>query len=559
VDVIAKQRDMIAEALKAAVDRCAAEGLLQVGPVQEVHLEAPRSKEHGHLATNLALVLGSQAGLPPRKVAELLVDKLDLAKAAVERAEIAGPGFINFHLRQDWWGRLLAEIVALGPRYGCKRVDSPKKIQLEFVSANPTGPMNVVNARAAAVGDCLARLLAAVGEDVSKEFYVNDAGSQADQFARSLEARFRQLLGEKAEIPADGYPGEYVLEVAKELFDEHPELAAMSPEERLEFFRRQGLDRMVEWQRRDLEAFGVTFDVWFRERDLHEAGKVEGVVRELQQGGHIYEKDGALWFRSTAYGDDKDRVLVRSDGQPTYLAADIAYHRNKYERGFDRVIDIWGPDHHGYIARMKAAVQALGRSEEDLEVIILQLVNLLRGGQQVRMSKRTGTFIGMAELVEEVGRDAARFFFLMRSPESHLDFDLDLAQEQTADNPVYYVQYAHARICSILRQAEEKSIELPKPEDVDAALLASDHEEELLKCLAAFPGEVENAALRREPHRIAHYAQELASLFHSFYTHCRVIGEEEELQAARLTLVRAVQIVLANALELLGVSAPQIM
>jgi arginyl-tRNA synthetase len=559
VDVIAKQRDMIAGALKAAADRCAAEGLLQVGPVQEVHLETPRSKEHGHLATNLALVLSSEAGLPPRKVAELLVDKLDLKKAAIERVEIAGPGFINFHLSQDWWGRLLAEILAGGSRYGCKRTDRPRKIQLEFVSANPTGPMNVVNARAAAVGDCLARLLAAVGEDVSKEFYVNDAGSQADQFARSLEARFRQLCGEEAEIPPDGYPGEYVLEVAKELFDEHPELVEMSPEERIGFFRRQGLDRMVEWQRRDLEAFGVTFDVWFRERDLHATGRVEAVVRELQQGGHIYEKDGALWFRSTAYGDDKDRVLVRSDGQPTYLAADIAYHRDKYERGFDRVIDIWGPDHHGYIARMKAAVQALGRDEEDLEVIILQLVNLLRGGQQVRMSKRTGTFIGMAELVEEVGRDAARFFFLMRSPESHLDFDLDLAQEQTADNPVYYVQYAHARICSILRQAEEKGIALPEPGDIDATLLATGHEEELLKCLAAFPGEVEAAALRREPHRIAHYVHELASLFHSFYTHCRVIGEEEELQAARLTLVRGVRIVLANALELLGVSAPEIM
>ncbi len=559
MDVIAKQRDMIASALQAAVDRCAAEGLLQVGPVHEIHLEAPRSKEHGHLATNLALVLGSEAGLPPRKVAELLVDKLDLEEAAVRRVEIAGPGFINFHLSQDWWGKLLAVVLAKGPRYGRRTAKNPQKIQLEFVSANPTGPMNVVNARAAAVGDCLARLLAAVGEDVSKEFYVNDSGNQADQFARSLEARFRQLLGEDAKIPPDGYPGEYVLDVAKELFDEHPELVKMSPEERLEFFQQQGLDRMVEWQRRDLEAFGVTFDVWFRERDLHQAGQVEAVVRELQKRGHIYEEDGALWFRSTAYGDDKDRVLVRSDGQPTYLAADIAYHRNKYGRGFDRVIDIWGPDHHGYIARMKAAVQALGRKEDDLEVIILQLVNLLRGGQQVRMSKRTGTFVGMAELVEEVGRDAARFFFLMRSPESHLDFDLDLAQEQSADNPVYYVQYAHARICSILRQAEERGIALPGPEGIDADLLATDHEEELLKCLVAFPREVEAAALRREPHRIAHYVQELASLFHSFYTHCRVIGEEEELQAARLTLVMGVQTVLSNALELLGVSAPEVM
>ncbi|MGI6038259.1 MAG: arginine--tRNA ligase, partial [Limnochordia bacterium] len=352
MDFIAEQREKLGELLKRTVEKCIAAGLLKVEPVDEVYLEIPRSVEHGHLATNLALTLSKEAGLPPRQVAQILLEQLDYGDLPVAKGEVAGPGFINFHLDEAWWGKLLRGIIEKGAKYGQRDGEARReRIQLEFVSANPTGPMNVVNARAAAVGDSLARLLKAIGYQVEKEFYVNDAGAQANQFARSLEARYLQLQGQEAEVPADGYPGEYVRELAEELAREHPQLAEMDPEERLAFFQREGLDRMVQWQRADLEAFGVVFDHWYREKTLHQAGKVEQVVKDLQAKGFVYEEDGALWFASTRFGDDKDRVVVRKEGMPTYLAADIAYHQDKFNRGFHKVIDIWGPDHHGYIAR----------------------------------------------------------------------------------------------------------------------------------------------------------------------------------------------------------------
>jgi arginyl-tRNA synthetase len=402
----------------------------------------------------------------------------------------------------------------------------------------------------------LARLFRAAGYTVGTEFYVNDAGNQADVFARSLEARFQQLTDADYPFPEDGYPGDYVAELAEVLKREHPELEGMSLEERLAFCKRWGTDKMVEMQSEDLKNYGVEFDLWFRERDLHEQGALEEVIKFLQDRGLLYEAEDALWFKSTEFGDDKDRVIVKSDGTYTYVTADIAYHHDKLKRGFTKLIDIWGPDHHGYIGRMKAAIQALGYSEDTLEVLILQYVALLRNGQQVKMSKRAGEFITMEDLVEEVGKDAARFFFLHRSPESHLDFDLDLAVEQSNENPVFYVQYAHARIASILRQAGEMGVSLPSSDQVKLELLTHDSELAMIKQLAALPEELLTAAVQREPHRMTRYALELAGLFHSFYTHCHILGEEEQLRDARLVLVMQVQRVLRKVLDILGVDAP---
>ncbi|HHT67813.1 MAG TPA: arginine--tRNA ligase, partial [Firmicutes bacterium] len=427
----------------------------------------------------------------------------------------------------------------------------------EFVSANPVGPMNVVNARAAAVGDTLARLFRAVGFTVGTEFYVNDAGNQADVFARSLEARYIQLTDPDYPFPEDGYPASYVGELALELKREYPDLLEMPRDERLALCKRWGTDQMVEAQKADLRQYGVEFDRWFRERDLHAAGALEEAIAFLKGKGLMFEAEDALWFRSTDFGDDKDRVIVKSDGTYTYVTADIAYHHDKLKRGYTKLIDIWGPDHHGYIGRMQAAIQALGYNKDTLEVLILQYVALLRNGEQVKMSKRAGEFITMQDLVEEVGKDAARFFFLHRSPESHLDFDLDLAVEQSNENPVFYVQYAHARILSILRQGREMGVELPRAENVDLGLLTHDSELALMKQMAALPEELLSAALQREPHRVTRYALDLASLFHSFYTHCHILGETEPLRDARLVLVAQVRVVLQKVLGILGVDAPE--
>lgn len=561
MDLLAEKRDAIARTVAAAVKRAGEQGDLPAfgeEPLPSVHVEVPRDRAHGDFATNAALALASLFRRPPRDIAAAIVRHLDLPSAGVERAEIAGPGFINFHLPRGWMRDVVPLVRRMGTAYGRSRCDNPMDIILEFVSANPTGPMNVVNARAAAVGDCLARLLEAVGHRVHREYYVNDAGRQADLFGASVEARFRELMGQEATVPPDGYPGEYVIDIARQLQQERPDALDLPEEERRRFFKERAADLMVEWQRRDLADFGVEFDRWFRERDLHASGDVERAVAALRERGHVYERDGAVWFASTAFGDDKDRVLIKQDGAYTYLTADIAYHWDKFRRGFQRAIDIWGPDHHGYIARTKAAVQALGYPEDALEVLILQLVTLTRRGKQVRMSKRAGEFVTLRELLDEVGRDAARYFFVARSPESHLEFDLELALEQTADNPVYYVQYAHARTCGILRQAAEGAAQggVP-PLDVDVSPLDGEHELDVMRRLAEFPGEVRLAAERREPQRIPHFLQELAGSFHSFYTHCRVLGEEPPVEAARLALVDAVRLTLAAGLGLLGVSAPE--
>ncbi|NLY29872.1 MAG: arginine--tRNA ligase [Firmicutes bacterium] len=547
----------IKQAFLEALNKAAASEGWIIENLPAVELEIPKDKSHGDLATNLAMQLTREVKQAPRRIAELLIQHLDLTDTFIESVEVAGPGFINLRLNNQWLYKVLRDIEEQGDGYGRSNHGQGKKVLLEFVSANPVGPMNVVNARAAAVGDTLANIMEAAGYDVSREYYVNDAGRQAYLFGLSLLARYKELAGLEVEFPEDGYPADYVTELAEVLRQEVPNLLEKSQEEQEAFCKRWGTDRMVEQQKADLAAFGVEFDLWFRERDLHQGQQLDEVIKFMQEAGYLYEEDGAIWFASTRFGDDKDRVMVKSDGELTYLTPDVAYHWNKYRRGFEHLIDIWGPDHHGYIARMSAAIQALGYPADSFEVIILQLVTLLRHGEKVRMSKRAGRFVSMKELLDEVGKDAARYFFLMRAPDSHLDFDMALAVEQSQENPVYYIQYAHARICSILRQAEENGVKLPAAAQADLNMLETEAELDLIKKLAQLPEEIIEAAERREPHRIARYCYELASTFHSFYTHCRVLGEEEALQDARLVLVQATKQVLQIALGILGVSAPE--
>ncbi|BAS28974.1 arginine--tRNA ligase [Limnochorda pilosa] len=560
MDLLARWEAELNRAVRDALERAVAAGRVHLSGEATFDVEVPREKAHGDFSTNAALVLARSARMRPRDLAEILVAYLDAEAAGVERVEVAGPGFINFRLHPGWLHEVVPGVLEAPDRYGESRAEASQRILVEFVSANPTGPMNVVNARAAAVGDVLARCLAAAGHPVATEYYVNDAGHQVDLFARTIEARCRELQGEPLELPEGAYQGEYVREVAGAILREHPDLLEWEPERRHAFLRREGPDRMVAQQREDLERYGVRFDRWFRERDLHAAGKVDEVARLYRERGMSYEEDGAVWLATSRFGDEKDRVVVKRDGQPTYLLGDIAYHREKLERGFERLIDLWGPDHHGHIVRTKAALEALGYPPDRLEVLLLQLVTLTRGGQPVRMSKRAGEFITLRDLVDEVGVDAARFTFLTRSLDAPLDFDLELAVRQSDENPVYYVQYAHARIASVFRQAfgegADPAAHLPDPRSTDLSALTSDEEDDLLRHVAAFPSEVRLAADRREPHRLSFYAQELARRFHVFYAHHRILGESPKLEAARLLLARATQLTLRRALDLMGVSAP---
>ena len=553
--LIQQIRSSIEEGLRQALSELAEDFQLEAMP--QIILEQPNQRAHGNWATNLAMVLTKQVKRPPREIAELLKSRFQDKSGLVQKVEIAGPGFLNFYLAPLWRAKAVAEILAKEMEFGNSNLGSGQKVLLEFVSANPTGPLHVGHGRGAAVGSALATILAAAGYDVTCEFYLNDAGNQIEKFAESLEVRYRQALGQEVEMPEDGYHGKDLVELMEDLASQKQDQLLSLPENQLrEALVEYALPIKVDAIKRDLEAFGVHFDSWFSESVLHPEA-IEGAVEQLKDFGSLYEQDGALWLRSSAFGDDKDRVVIRDNGVPTYLAADIAYHKDKYTRGFDRLINIWGADHHGYIARIKAAVQALGYDPEKLAIIIVQMVNLFRAGQAVTMSKRTGELVTLAEIVEEVGRDSARFFFLMRSSESQLDFDLDLAKEQSDRNPVFYVQYAHARICSILRTAEEQGIEIPLPDEGLLATLTSPEEELLMEKLAELPIVVWEAAERMEPHKLAHYAQELAGQFHLFYNRCRVLGAEEELQAARLLLISATRIVLAKTLQLLGISAPE--
>lgn len=547
-------KKILAQGIEDAARKAIAEGIIKEGVLPSVVLEVPPQKEFGDFATNFAMQAAKSLRCNPRAAAEAVVDRIDCPY--IERAEIAGPGFINLYLRPDWVYKLLRAILDEGDDYGSIRQEHPEKIQLEYVSANPTGPLHVGHGRGAAVGSSLANLMRAAGYDVTREYYINDAGNQIENLTLSVNARYLSLLGVECEFPENGYHGADITETAQRIAHIYGDkFLKLKEAERLQAFKTLALKEKLAALKEDLQAFNVDFDVWFSERTLHEEGCIKAACDFLCEKGYMYEHEGALWLKSTEYGDDKDRVVIRENGVPTYLAADIAYHRNKFERGFDHVINLWGADHHGYIARMKAAVGALGYRPEQLEVLILQMVSLFRNGEPVKMSKRTGQSVTLNELIEEVGTDAARFFFIMRSIDSQLDFDLTLATEKSSENPVYYVQYAHARICSILRQIEEEKISVD--ESAPLTSLREEVEITLIKKLGEYPELVAGAARERAPHRIAHYLYDLAGLFHSFYNQCRILGVEPEAQQARLLLVIAVRRVLRHALAILGISAPE--
>lgn len=549
-------KQVLAEAIVAAAQKAIAQGAIKAGELPEVLLEVPPQKEFGDFATNFAMQSARSLKCNPRMIAQAVTD--NLACAYIEKTEIAGPGFINFYLKQDWMYDMLANIIAAGENYGNLQNDCKEKIQLEYVSANPTGPLHVGHGRGAAVGSALANLMKAAGYDITREYYINDAGNQINNLAASVNARYLEELGQQVEFPENGYHGYDIVETAKRIVRIYGDkFLHMEEVERLQQFRTIALKEKLAALKEDLEAFNVHFDVWFSEQSLHDADAITKACELLKERGYVYEKDGALWLKATEHGDDKDRVVIRDNGIPTYFAADIAYHQNKFARGFDRVINLWGADHHGYIARMKAAVGALGYKPEQLEVLILQMVSLYRNGELVKMSKRTGQSVTLNELIEEVGTDAARFFFVMRSIDSQLDFDLTLAAEKSNENPVYYIQYAHARICSIMRQLKEAGIIPAAAEELKLSVLTEACELELIKKLGEYPELIAAAAKERAVHRVAHYVHELAGLFHSFYNQCRILGVDSDVQQARIALVKAVGHVIRHALGILGVSAPE--
>ncbi|HHV64431.1 MAG TPA: arginine--tRNA ligase [Peptococcaceae bacterium] len=552
-------KDNIYRRLEEAVNEAKACGELVFEECPAFVLEEPRERQHGDLATNLAMLLTKQARRAPREIAEIILKHFNTENTWISSWEIAGPGFINFRLNPAWLQGVIPEVLAQGDKYGSVNIGRGQKVQVEFVSANPTGLLHMGNARGAALGDSLASLLSVAGYQVEREFYINDAGNQIINFALSLEARYLEQFGQEVEFPEAGYHGEDLIDTVKRFIARDGDAYLhIEAEKRREALVRFALEEKIAAIKETLEDFGVYYDVWFSEKSLHDSGYIQETMQILKEKGYIYEQEGALWLRSTLFGDEKDEVIVRSNGLATYFAADIAYHRHKFERGFSKVINIWGADHHGHVARMKGAMQALGYDPDSLQIILMQLVRLIQGGEVVRMSKRSGRYITLRELMDEVGKDAARFFFLLRDPDSTVEFDLDLAKQESQDNPVYYVQYAHARLCSILRQARELGYDPDiNPKQEQLALLNSPEERDLLKKIADLPGEIALAAKLTEPHRLARYVLDLAALFHTFYNSQRVLVPDEDLRTARLGLVRSVRYVLANVLRILGVSAPE--
>jgi arginyl-tRNA synthetase len=593
--------DLIRQALQGLINQ----DLLPEAALSGFSIERCRDPAHGDFASNVAMVCAKLARCKPRYLAERLVEQLQCPDL-VERVEVAGPGFINFFLSHSAYHGLIPQILQQGHGFGRSDLGAGKRVQVEFVSANPTGPLHVGHGRGAAYGSVVANLLEAVGYSVHREYYVNDAGRQMDILAASVWLRYLELCGESLRFPSNGYKGDYVWDIAATLHREHadayrqsadavfadlPEDAAYADEldaegqplpgasagdkeahidglvnrakqllgdNRYRYVFELGLNTILDDIRDDLALFGVEYQEWYSERSLTESGAVNKAIERLRQAGHAYEQDGALWFRSTAFGDEKDRVLVRDNGQTTYFASDIAYHMDKLERGFDRVIDIWGADHHGYVPRVKAALQALGDDPSKLDVLLVQFAILYKNGERMQMSTRSGEFVTLRQLRKEVGRDAARFFYVMRRCEQHLDFDLDLATSQSSDNPVYYVQYAHARVCAVLRQAAEKGLQVePSAGTANLELLSESHELALLKQLSRYPEVLESAALQQEPHQLTHYLRELANDFHTYYNAHAFLVAEDALRDARIKLILAVREVIRNGLNLLGVSAPE--
>jgi len=553
--IMVKRR--LTELLAQAASEAQQSGKLPSVTLPEVAIEHPQKPEYGDYASSLPLKLARATGVNPLAIANDIVSFM-VPSSEIAHVAVASPGFINFTLKNDWLIGQVNSILLAGDSYGDTDLGKGSRVQLEFVSVNPTGPLHVGHGRGAILGSTLANVLAAAGYNVEKEYYINDAGSQIDAFYRSLYARYQQCLGIDAEMPSDGYLGSYMIDLAKEIIaEEGDRFLALPEQEAVSQLGQLGLDKIIKQIKSDLELLGVSFDVWFSERSLHDKGQYQKVVSLLRQGGYITEKEGATWFVSTALGDDKDNVVVRGDGSPTYFASDIAYHYNKFlERKFDKVINIWGADHQGHVSRMKAVVGALGIAPERLEVIISQMVTLRRGDEMVRVSKRSGDVITLREVVDEVGTDACRFFFLSRSADSQMDFDLELAKKQSADNPVYYVQYAHARIASILRLAQQRGIDYGEG---DVSLLTTEPELTLIRKMLRLPEIVEIVVYTLEPHHLTYYAQDLATVFHSFYKQCRVVSQDEVLTKARLKLVEAAKIVLAKTLHLMGLTAPEMM
>lgn len=553
-------REKITEQIKTimqkALDDAKASGELAIETMPELFLEIPREKEHGEYSTNMAMQLPKQTKKAPRVIAEILVGKMDIEDSYVAAVEIAGPGFINFRLKSHWQHAVLDEVATMGKDFGRSQKNAGKKFNLEFISANPTGPMHMGNARGGAIGDILAAVADWTGYAVTREFYINDAGNQIVKFGDSLDARYRQLMGEAIPFPEDGYQGEDITEHMRAFIaiegDVHRN---MTPEERKPILIDYALNKNLTKMKSDLGEYGIQYDVWFSEQSLYDSGAIEKTVELLKKGGFTYEMDGALWFKATEFGSEKDDVLIRANGLPTYFMADIAYHIDKFiNRKFDRCINVWGADHHGHVARLKGALTAVGIDAANFEVVLMQLVRLMRNGEVARMSKRQGKAIALTDLIEEVGVDATRFFFNLRSPDSHFDFDLDLAIEQSNNNPVFYVQYAHARICSIIRQMTE---ELDQTAALDYSLLVEKEELSLLEMLSNFPDEILTAEDKLDPSRITRYAIDLASAFHSFYNACRVRVDDPALMKARVALIEATKQVIQNALGILGVSAPE--
>ena len=547
-------KQQIEQALICAVEVAVAEGVLPEGAaLPPVLLEEPPEKELGDFATNFAMQSARVFRQSPQKIAAAIRDRL--AGDWLDHAEVAGPGFLNLYLKKTVLSDILRAVLAAGEEFGTLPPNGAPRIQVEYVSANPTGPLHVGHGRGAAVGSALVKLLRTAGYTVDSEYYVNDAGNQMNLLAVSVNARYLELLGKSVEFPENGYHGADIVETAQRIIDrDGDKYLSLPEEERLKLFQDVAYREKLAALEEDLADFGVTFDRWYSERTLHPEA-VRRVVDVLLERGTAYEKDGAVWLRSTDYGDDKDRVIFRDNGVPTYLAADIAYHDDKYRRGYGRLINIWGADHHGYVARVKASMAALGHDPEELTVLLLQMVSLYRDGALVKLSKRTGETVTLRELMEEVGVDAARYFFLMRSLDSQLDFDLDLATKKSNENPVYYIQYAHARISSIFRQADEAGIAVRDGAELE--LLTDETEIALIKKIAAYPEEIARAAAEFAPQRIARYSHELAGAFHSFYNKCRIVGQEPPLASARLALVLATGRVIRHSLSVLGVSAPE--
>ncbi|WP_418823243.1 arginine--tRNA ligase [Ruminococcus sp.] len=549
------------ELVMKAMGELVADGTFPAEPVPAFNTEIPADSKNGDVSTNAAMVCARPFRNNPRKIAEAIVSKIDLNGSYFARCEVAGPGFINFFYSSEWYATVVATVLEQKEKYGETDLGAGKSVLVEFVSANPTGPMHIGNARGGAIGDCLASVLEKAGYEVAREFYINDAGNQIEKFKTSLEVRYLQIYKPETELPDDAYKGQDIIDHANAFNEIYGDkYVNADSEERRQALCDFALPKNIQKLHDDLGKYRIQYDKWFNESTLHKDGSVQRVIEQLKASGHTYEKDGALWFKTTEFGDEKDRVLVRENGVPTYLVPDIAYHYNKLAvRKFDKAVDIFGADHHGYIARIKASMTALGVDADRLDIVIMQMVNLVRNGEKYKLSKRSGKAITLSTLLDEIPIDAARFFFNLREPNSHFDFDLDLAVSQTSQNPVYYVQYAHARICSVLKKMNEEGIEIKSLDKAALNVLTAPEEQEMIKHLATLPNVINEAAKAYDPAKVTKYVIDLATMYHKFYNNCRIMGEDESVMQARLSLSLAVKQVIKNILDMLKITCPESM